>query len=343
MLKEIGYPGQKKLSEAKVMIVGLGGLGSPVCLYLAASGIGELGIMDSDIIDYSNLQRQVLYNSSDIGKSKSAVAKTKINELNPICKVTQYEERLSEKNVCNIFDNYDLIVDCTDNLPTRYLINHACKILKKTYIFGSIQNFEGMVTVFQGGKGPCYRCLFEQPPKEEFVPGILEKGVLGVLPGVIGCIQATEVIKLLCGIGEPLIEKMLVYDALSMEFCTYNYDVNINCPICSGELKLSSYKEEKDVIDIEIIEHYNFLLKEIMLIDVREESEFNKYHLENSINIPIFSLAQAYKNLDINKSLILTSECNERSLLAAYFLKQKLDLFVCVLDSDNLDNIKPDL
>jgi len=232
ILKEVGGKGQKKLLESKVFMIGAGGLGSPIGFYLAAAGVGTIGIADGDVVDHSNLQRQILHSTKDVNKSKSLSAKETLEALNPDITVVPYQERLTSKNIMDIIKDYDVIVDGSDNFPTRYLTNDACVLLNKPLSHGSIFRFEGQATTFVPGKGPCYRCLFESPPPAEFVPTCQESGVLGVLAGVIGTIQATEVVKLILGKGDVLNGRLLLYNSLGMEFKTVKLRQNPECPVC---------------------------------------------------------------------------------------------------------------
>jgi molybdopterin/thiamine biosynthesis adenylyltransferase len=231
MLPEIGESGQKKLLEAKVLVVGLGGLGSAASYYLAAAGVGHLGIVDSDTVEISNLQRQILHSVASIGMPKTISAQKTIAALNPDVEIVTYQERLTPENAIDIVRNYDIIVDGCDNLPTRYVMNDACYMKNKPYVHGSIFQFEGRATVFLPGGGPCYRCLYPAPP-EDMLPGPQDIGLLGVLPGVIGVIEATEAIKLILGIGRTLEGHLLVYDALNMEFQELDVEKDPNCSVC---------------------------------------------------------------------------------------------------------------
>jgi molybdopterin/thiamine biosynthesis adenylyltransferase len=232
MLSEIGEPGQKKLLEAKVLIVGLGGLGSVAGYYLAAAGIGHLGLVDSDVVEISNLQRQILHSTQSIGMPKTISAQKTLHSLNPDVRTLTYQERLTSENAEEMIRDYDILVDCCDNLPTRYVMNEACHVLGKPYVHGSIFQFEGRATVFLPGKGPCYRCLYPAPPPEDMMPGPQDIGLLGVLPGVIGIIEATEVIKLILGIGRTLVGRLLIYDALEMDFQELHVERDPDCPVC---------------------------------------------------------------------------------------------------------------
>lgn len=245
ILPEVGGVGQAKMLEARVLLIGAGGLGSPAGYYLAAAGVGNLGIVDFDTVDLSNLQRQILHSTKRIGMLKTESAKQTIQELNPDVKVTLYNERLTSQNIRGIFADYDYILDGTDNFSTRYLINDACVMMGKTNIHGSILRFEGQATVFKPIDGPCYRCLYPEPPPPGLVPNCQEGGVLGVLAGIIGNIQAVETLKLIMGIGKPLVGKLLLYDALNTEFRRLNLKRDVNCPVCGDNPTI------KELIDYE--------------------------------------------------------------------------------------------
>src|SRR5450432_1138207 len=232
ILPEVGLAGQKKIKGTSVLCIGAGGLGSPIAMYLAAAGIGKIGIVDFDTVDYSNLQRQILHTDADVGRSKAESAKETIRGINPHCEVVIYNTRISSENALDLIRPYDIVVDGTDNFPTRYLINDACVILKKPNVYGSIFRFEGQATIFATEGGPCYRCLYPEPPPPGLVPSCAEGGVLGILPGLVGVIQATEVIKLILGKGEPLIGRLLLIDALDMKFRELKLRKNPDCPVC---------------------------------------------------------------------------------------------------------------
>ena len=234
ILKEVGGLGQTKLLESKILVIGAGGLGSPTALYLAAAGVGTLGIIDHDTVDVSNLQRQILHGTSDVGQPKVVSAKATLNEINPDVEIVMYQQRLSSKNVFQLFEDYDLVIDGCDNFPTRYLINDACVMIGKPNIHGSIFQFEGQVTVFYPGKGPCYRCLYPSPPPPGMAPSCQEAGVFGVLPGIVGSVQAVEAIKVLLEIGDPLIGQLLLFDALGMSFKRMKLHQDSECPICGA-------------------------------------------------------------------------------------------------------------
>ena len=246
LLPEIGPSGQQKLLDSKVLVLGAGGLGSPASIYLAAAGVGTIGILDMDVVDRSNLQRQILHNSDRIGERKVESARKTLTALNPDVNVVTHDVRLGADNVVEIMSGYDLVVDATDNFPSRYLVNDAALLTRTTVVHGSIFRFEGQATVFQPYVGPCYRCLFPEPPPAEFAPSCAEAGVLGVLPGIIGSIQAVEAIKLLVGIGEPLVGRLLAYDALAEEFRSFSFRRDPACPACgelAGEIVIAEYDQ----------------------------------------------------------------------------------------------------
>src|SRR6202795_2804286 len=232
ILPEVGLAGQKKIKGTSVLCIGAGGLGSPIAMYLAAAGIGKIAIVDFDTVDYSNLQRQILHTDADVGRSKAESAKETIRGINPSCEVVIHNTRISSENALDLIRPYDIVVDGTDNFPTRYLTNDACVILKKPNVYGSIFRFEGQATVFAYPGGPCYRCLYPEPPPPGLVPSCAEGGVLGILPGMIGMVQATEVVKLILGTGEPLVGRLLLYDALAMKFRELKLRRNPECPAC---------------------------------------------------------------------------------------------------------------
>jgi len=245
ILPEVGGSGQQKMLEARVLLLGAGGLGSPAAYYLAAAGIGNLGIVDFDQVDLSNLQRQIIHSTERIGMLKTESAKKTIQALNPDVNVTLYNEKMDSSNIMSLIKDYDYVVDGSDNFPTRYLVNDACVMKNKTLIHGSIYRFEGQVTVFKPGDGPCYRCLYPEPPPPGMVPNCQEGGVLGVLAGVIGNLQVVEILKLILGIGKPLVGKLLIYDALNTEFRNLRLRRDANCPICGEKPTI------KELVDYE--------------------------------------------------------------------------------------------
>src|SRR5436853_81485 len=232
IMPEVALEGQKRLKAGRVLLIGAGGLGSPLGLYLAAAGVGRIGLVDFDVVDFSNLQRQVLHGTPDVGRPKLQSAKDRLQAINPEVHLDLYETRLSSANALDIFKPYDVVIDGTDNFPTRYLVNDACVLLGKPNVYGSIFRFDGQASVFYPPKGPCYRCLYPEPPPPGEVPSCAEGGVLGILPGLVGCVQATEAVKLILGKGSPLIGRLLLYDALQMRFQEFKVRRNLKCPLC---------------------------------------------------------------------------------------------------------------
>ena len=239
IMPEVGMAGQKRLKAASVLLIGAGGLGSPLAMYLAAAGVGRIGLVDYDVVDYTNLQRQIIHGTKDVGRPKLESAKARILDINPHVQVDTYEVPLTSDNALTLFEPYDIVIDGTDNFPTRYLTNDACVLLGKPNVYGSIFRFEGQASLFYAKEGPCYRCLFPEPPPPGLVPSCAEGGVLGVLPGTIGAIQATEAIKLILGVGQSLIGRLLIYDAATMSFDEVRLRKNPNCPICSEQPTLT--------------------------------------------------------------------------------------------------------
>lgn len=340
LLKEIGVRGQHKLLEAKILIVGVGGLGAPIAIYLAAAGVGTLGLVEFDKVDLSNLQRQILYETHQIGLSKVDIAAEKLISINPDIKIIKYNEPLTTSNALKIFKEYDYILDATDNFATRYLINDACVILGKTYVYGSIYDFEGQLAIFSTNEGPCYRCIFPEPPEKENIPGCLEKGVFGILPGVVGSIQATEMIKLICNIGQPIINKLLLYDALTMKLREMKITKNPDCPVCGENpviKKLGNYNKiknnepEQDKVNrIEPEELYEKLKitnnSKPILLDVRElyECNYNAQQNKNSnlIHVPLLTIRDQLPLLEKyrNEEIITICQTGHRGLNAAMVL-----------------------
>ena len=300
-LPEVGVEGQRALLGASVLLIGAGGLGCPLAQYLAAAGVGRLGLVDFDVVDTSNLQRQILYGTRDVGRLKIEVARERINALNPDVEVELHPVQLTSENAFDIFGRYDVIVDGTDNFPTRYLANDACVLLAKPNVHGSIFRFEGQATVFDARHGPCYRCLFPEPPPPGAVPSCAEGGVLGVLPGLIAIVQATETIKLLTGIGEPLYGRLVQYDALRMEFNEFRVRRDPACPVCgenpsltelidyAGFCGVPSAVEEVSVAEITAAALHARLSsgEDLLLLDVREPDEVGKARIEGSTLVPL--------------------------------------------------------
>src|SRR5216117_596193 len=246
ILPDVGVPGQEKLKAARVLLIGAGGLGSPAALYLAAAGVGTLGLVDFDNVDVTNLQRQILHGTKDVGRPKLLSARERIADVNPHVRLETYETALTSKNALDILKDYDIVIDGTDNFPTRYLVNDACVLLDKPNVYGSIFRFEGQASVFYAREGPCYRCLYPEPPRPGLVPSCAEGGVLGILPGIIGLIQATEAVKLILGVGETLVGRLVLYDALAMRFRELKLRRNPECPACGDHptiTKLIDYQE----------------------------------------------------------------------------------------------------
>lgn len=337
IIPEVGMTGQKKLKEASVLIIGAGGLGSPVGLYLAAAGVGRLGIVDFDIVDETNLQRQIIHTTKDVGRAKLESAKEKIEAINPNVKVETYETRLTSENAFDIISKYDLVVDGTDNFPTRYLINDACVFLNKPYVYGSILRFDGQVTVFNPRKGPCYRCLYPAPPPPELVPSCAEGGVLGVLPGIIGSLQALEAIKLIISKGDSLVGRLLLFDALKLKFEELNFHKDPNCPICgknptihqlidyelfcgiSPSIERSNIKT--DEITVEELHARMKNSKDIFMLDVREANEYEICNLGGYL-IPLKNLPNRIDEIDSSKEIIVYCKTGIRSAEAVEFLKK---------------------
>ena len=325
ILPEIGEEGQKKLLDAKVLIIGAGGLGSPLGLYLAAAGVGTLGLVDFDVVDLSNLQRQILHTNDEVGKSKLDSAEKRIRGMNPDTRVIKHEARISSDNALELIRDYDIVIDGTDNFPTRYLVNDACVFLNKPNIYGSIFRFEGQATVFKPKDGPCYRCLYPEPPPPGMVPSCAEGGVLGILPGVIGVIQATEAVKLIIGKGKPLIGRLLLYDALEMTFRTLKLQRDKNCPVCGDRptiTKLIDYEafcgmkrgEGKEAVTIPEMTVYELKAKmdrkdDFVLLDVREPYEYEIAKIPGSRLIPVGQLEGRLGELESLKDKEIVAHC----------------------------------
>lgn len=338
VLSEVGPGGQQKLKNSRVLLVGAGGLGSPAALYLAAAGIGTLGLVDFDVVDVTNLQRQVLYGTKDVGRPKLDSAADRINDINPHVHVERFDTALTSQNALDIAKGFDVIVDGTDNFPTRYLVNDTCVLLGIPNAFGSVLRFEGQASVFAAENGPCYRCLFREPPPTGLVPSCAEAGVLGVLPGLIGTIQATEAIKLILGEGNPLIGRLLLVDALSMEFRTIALRRDPDCPACgTREIKeLIDYEafcgvgvtvnngdDTNEVADINPATLASRIEagEDIQLIDVREPWEWQIARLPGARLIPLGQLSSEIDSIDRNKETVIYCKSGVRSMHAAYELQ----------------------
>jgi adenylyltransferase/sulfurtransferase len=340
IIPDVAMAGQQRLMNAKVLCVGAGGLGSPVLMYLAAAGVGTIGIVEFDTVDESNLQRQIIHGQSDIGKSKAQSAKEKISEINPYVQVITHEVRLDNSNVKEIFSQYDIIVDGTDNFATRYLVNDACVLLKKPYVWGSIYRFDGQASVFWAEYGPCYRCLYPEPPPPGMVPSCAEGGVLGVLCATIGSIQTTEAIKVITGVGEPMIGSLMIYDALEMSFRKIKVRKDPNCPLCGDNPTQSDLLPDYDAFcgvlsdaaevavkdsTISVAELANKIdaNDDFYLVDVREPSEFEIVRIPGSHLIPKqgFLDGTVLATLPQDKPIILHCKSGVRSAECLAILK----------------------
>ena len=339
MLPEVGLEGQKKICSSAVLCIGAGGLGSPIAMYLAAAGIGRLGIVDFDTVDESNLQRQLLHGTVDVGRPKTESARDAIHRLNPHVEVILHPERLTSANALDLIRPYDIVVDGTDNFPTRYLTNDACVLLKKANIYGSIFRFEGQASVFAPHLGgPCYRCLYPEPPPPGSVPSCGDGGVLGVLPGIIGCIQATEILKLTTGIGTPLIGRLLVYEALEMKFRELKLRRDPQCPICGDNptlTQLIDYNQfcgakpqaQKPMHPDEVSIHdmkqaLDNATSGIKVVDIREPAEYAAAHISGVMFLPLSELQLRLDELDPNQTYYIHCRSGGRSMKLVQFLKQ---------------------
>jgi molybdopterin/thiamine biosynthesis adenylyltransferase/rhodanese-related sulfurtransferase len=336
IMPEVALDGQKKLKAAKVLTVGTGGLGSPLALYLAAAGIGTIGIVDFDVVDESNLQRQIIHGTSDVGRPKVESARDKILDINPNVNVVVHEEALTSENALEIFRDYDVIVDGTDNFPTRYLVNDACVLLGKPNVYGSIFRFEGQASVFWAEEGPCYRCLYPEPPPPGLVPSCAEGGVLGILPGTIGIVQATEAVKLILGIGEPLIGRLMLYDALGMSFREMKLRKDPDCPICGENptvTELIDYEEfcgipqanaaEKNgvpEITVQELKQKMDAGEPINVLDVREPHEYEVANIGVRL-VPLGELPQRLAEFDQNENFAIHCKTGGRSAKAVKLLQ----------------------
>lgn len=338
IMPEVGMEGQKKLKSASVLLIGAGGLGSPLGLYLAAAGVGRIGIVDFDVVDYSNLQRQILHSTKDVGRSKLASAKERLEGVNPFVKIETHEMHLTSENALELFSRYDIIIDGTDNFPTRYLVNDACVMTGKPNVYGSIFRFEGQASVFATQGGPCYRCLYPEPPPPGLVPSCAEGGVLGILPGIIGTIQANETVKLIIGKGEPLVGRLLLFDALKMKFREMKLRRNAECPVCGDHrtiTKLIDYeafcgvrpgwddytREEAFEITVEQLKQRLDKKDDIFILDVREPQEYEICNLKGHL-IPLRDLPRRINELDTAKEIVVHCKLGGRSRAAVEFMKQ---------------------
>ncbi|MCG3158655.1 MAG: putative adenylyltransferase/sulfurtransferase MoeZ [bacterium] len=338
ILPEVAMAGQKKLKAASVLLIGTGGLGSPLAMYLAAAGVGRLGLVDFDVVDASNLQRQVIHSTVYVGRPKLESAKNFIAGVNPHVQVETYETRFSAENALAIARDYDIIIDGTDNFPTRYLVNDVCVLLRKPNVYGSIFRFEGQASVFWAEQGPCYRCLYPEPPPPGLVPSCAEGGVLGVLPGIIGTIQANEALKLILGAGEPLVGRLLLFDALAMRFREMKLRKNPDCPVCGvaptitalidyeqfcGMPVVSDERGGSHSFDISATELARKLQTEaIYLLDVREPYEFEICALPGAHLVPLAQLPERLAEIDGSRPIVAYCRTGKRSAQAVTLLHQ---------------------
>jgi adenylyltransferase/sulfurtransferase len=342
IMPEVAVEGQKRLKAARILLIGAGGLGSPLGLYLAAAGVGRIGLVDFDVVDFSNLQRQVLHGTPDVGRPKLQSAKERLQAINPEVVIDLYEIRLTSANAISVVEPYDIIIDGTDNFPTRYLVNDACVLLNKPNVYGSIFRFDGQASVFYPPQGPCYRCLYPEPPPPGEVPSCAEGGVLGVLPGLIGCIQATEAIKLILGKGSPLIGRLLLYDALQMRFQEFKVRRNPRCPLCGDQptiTKLIDYEQFCGVrgqdsapppaangasdTTVEDVKRRLDAKENLFILDVRNPEEFQICRIPGSMLIPLPELPRRFQELDKNREIIVHCKSGMRSLKAQHFLNER--------------------
>jgi len=337
IMPEVGMEGQLKLKAARVLCIGAGGLGSPLALYLGAAGVGTLGIVDFDVVDYTNLQRQIIHSTQDVGRKKLESAAEKLKSINPFLNIRLFETKLTSQNALELFHEFDIIADGTDNFPTRYLVNDACVLTGKPNVYGSIFRFEGQASVFATEEGPCYRCLYPEPPPPGLVPSCAEGGVLGILPGLVGVIQATEVIKLILGKGEPLIGRLLLVDALGMKFRELKLRKNPDCPACGTHrtiTKLIDYNEfcgirgeEKPVeagipeMQVEELKRRLDAGEDLLVLDVREPHEYEICNIGGHL-IPLGDLPKRVSELDSSREIVAHCRSGVRSAKAVGFLQQ---------------------
>jgi adenylyltransferase/sulfurtransferase len=341
IMPEVGMEGQQKLKAARVLCIGAGGLGSPLALYLGAAGVGTLGIVDFDVVDYTNLQRQIIHSTADVGRKKLDSAAEKLKAINPFLNIRKFETRLTSENALELFRDFDIIADGTDNFPTRYLVNDACVLTGKPNVYGSIFRFEGQASVFATKDGPCYRCLYSDPPPPGLVPSCAEGGVLGILPGLVGVIQATEVIKLILGKGDPLVGRLLLIDALGMKFRELKLRKNPGCPACGTHrtiTKLIDYnefcgirgeekREEKPVeagipeMQVEELKRRLDAGDDLFVLDVREPHEYQICNINGHL-IPLGDLPKRVNELDSSREIVAHCRSGVRSAKAVAFLQQ---------------------
>ena len=333
-LPDVGLEGQSKLRDARVLLIGAGGLGSPAALYLAAAGVGTLGIVDFDLVDRSNLQRQILHGTSGIGTAKAESARARLHDVNPHVRIETFAERLTSANALAILRDWDIVVDGSDNFPTRYLVNDACVLLGKPDVYGSVFRFDGQVSVFSAKQGPCYRCLYAEPPPPDLVPSCAEGGVLGVLPGIIGSLQALEVIKLIVGFGEPMIGRLLLFDGRRMQFRELALEKDPDCPVCGVRPTVTSLIDYEafcgevgrgtgDGVEISALElqRERGRKPDLLLLDVREPREAQIARIEGARLIPLRELPRRLAELPGHAEIVTHCHHGQRSLQAREILK----------------------
>lgn len=325
-LPEIGKGGQLKLKKARVLLVGAGGLGSASSLYLAAAGVGRIGIVDFDIVDSSNLHRQILYGTSAVGERKVAIAKKRLQDVNPHIDIVTHDCKLDASNALEILGDYDIVADGTDNFSTRYLVNDACHLLKKPNVYASIFRFEGQVSVFDTRRGPCYRCLFPSPPPEGDIPSCAEGGVLGVLPGIAGTLQANEVIKLIANIGDPLVGRLLTFDALSLNFSALRFEKDPECALCGPNATITSLSDcgvSCEQVPTTTAAELAAFLSEVKLIDVRERHEWDQGHIEGAHFMPLSAFDETAVVLSPRDRIVVYCKSGARSRAAARMFRER--------------------
>jgi sulfur-carrier protein adenylyltransferase/sulfurtransferase len=341
IMPEVGMDGQKRLKASSILLIGAGGLGSPLGLYLAAAGVGRLGLVDFDVVDFSNLQRQVMHGTNDVGRPKLHSAKDRLHAINPEVRLDLYETHLTSANAFDILKPYDIVIDGTDNFPTRYLVNDACVLLNKPNVYGSIFRFDGQASVFYPGRGPCYRCLYPEPPPPGEVPSCAEGGVLGILPGLIGCIQATEAVKLLLGQGSPLVGRLLLYDALQMSFREFKVRRNPKCPLCGdnptikalidyeqfcgvrGQEAPAPVAASASEITVDELKKRLDRREPVFILDVRNPEEYQICKIAGSTLIPLPSLPQRVGELDRDQEMVVHCKSGMRSQKAIQLLREQ--------------------
>jgi adenylyltransferase/sulfurtransferase len=329
-LPEIGIDGQRKLKAGRVLLIGMGGLGCPSALYLAAAGVGTLGLVDDDVVELSNLQRQVLYQTQDVGRAKVDVARERLSALNPEIRIDPFKERLCATNVRTLFERYHIVLDGTDRFAIRYLINDACVVLRRPFVSAAIHRFQGQLFTFIPDRGACYRCLFAEPPAADAVPNCADAGVLGVLPGVLGAMQATEAIKWLLGCGEPLTGRLLRYHALTMRFTELESLRDNECPVCGDRPTIIAPEETRSAHAAAVRRIHARELRDLMhtsnltIVDVREPAEFAEGHIEGSINIPLSQLEHRAAGLSPTRLTVFVCRSGVRSFAACEHLGGKM-------------------